>query len=337
MQRVPENITTITWRHYLLTQFRVIVTYIRLLFIPLNQRLDYDYPLAKSIFELPTISSLLFLTVILTGAIRIFSKYRMISFSILWFFITLLPESSFIPIKDVIFEHRCYLPMMGYSIFLVCGVYYIFEKKNISFAVTILLAIVSLYSVLTYSRNLVWRDELSLWSEAVRKAPDKARPYLNRGSANSERGDLDKAISDYSRALELDPGYEEAYDGLGTAYYRKGDLDRAFSNYNKAISVNAYYAPAYLHRGLIRDLKGDFEPAISDYNKAIEINPSYEDAYNNRGTAHAGKGYTRMAISDFSEAIRLNPYNGLAHHNRALAYKKETEARKMDAQKRQDR
>ena len=47
--------------HYLLTQFRVMVTYIRLVFLPFNQNLDYDYPIFKSIFELPVLISFLFL------------------------------------------------------------------------------------------------------------------------------------------------------------------------------------------------------------------------------------------------------------------------------------
>ena len=94
------------------------VTYIRLLFLPFNQNLDYDYPVFKNIFELPVLISFLFLIAVLFFAKRLFLKYRLVSFSIFWFFLTLLPESSFLPIKDVIFEHRLYLPLVGYSIIL---------------------------------------------------------------------------------------------------------------------------------------------------------------------------------------------------------------------------
>ena len=131
MRRVLETPPGISPWQYLFTQFRVIVTYIRLLFIPINQNLDYDYHIVKSLFELPALASLIFLGSILTIAIRIFSKYRLISFGIFWFFLTLLPESSIIPIKDVIFEHRLYLPMVGFSFFLVSYIYYIFENKTL--------------------------------------------------------------------------------------------------------------------------------------------------------------------------------------------------------------
>ena len=76
--------------HYLLTQFRVMVTYIRLVFLPFNQNLDYDYPVFKNIFELPVLISFLFLTAILYSAKHLFSKYRLVSFSYLLVFFDLV-------------------------------------------------------------------------------------------------------------------------------------------------------------------------------------------------------------------------------------------------------
>lgn len=90
--------------HYLLTQFNVIVTYIRLLIIPLNQNLDYDFAVTKSFFEWPTLISFLFLISILLATKQLFQKYKLLSFSILWFFITLLPESSVLPIRSPIWR-----------------------------------------------------------------------------------------------------------------------------------------------------------------------------------------------------------------------------------------
>ena len=101
-------------------------------FFPLNQNLDYDYPVFKSIFEFPVLVSFLFLATILFFAKRLFLKYRLVSFSIFWFFLTLLPESSLLPIKDVIYEHRLYLPMVGYSMFLVSGMYYLIGEEYVS-------------------------------------------------------------------------------------------------------------------------------------------------------------------------------------------------------------
>ena len=144
------------------------VTYIRLVFLPLNQNLDYDYPIFKSIFALPVLSSCLFLIIVLFSAQRLFSKYRLVSFSIFWFFLTLLPESSVIPLADVIVEHRLYLPLAGYSMFLVSGVYYLLGKNSLKMMVIVLTMIIGCNSVLTYQRNKVWRDDLTLWNDVVK-------------------------------------------------------------------------------------------------------------------------------------------------------------------------
>ena len=148
--------------HYFLTQLRVMVTYLRLLILPINQNLDYDYPVFRSLLELPVLLSTILIGILIFTAIKVFQKHRIISFAIFWFFLTLLPESSFIPIRDLVYEHRLYLPMFGFSLFLVYTIYYLTDTRNLRLAVALLSAIVIAYSVLTYSRNFVWKDEISL-------------------------------------------------------------------------------------------------------------------------------------------------------------------------------
>jgi protein O-mannosyl-transferase len=105
----------ITAREYLLTQFSVILTYIRLFIVPVNQNLDYDYPIAHSLLEWHPLLGVLSLAVIIVLGIFLFRRYRLISFGIFWFFLTLSVESSIIPIsQNVIFEHRTYLPGLGF-------------------------------------------------------------------------------------------------------------------------------------------------------------------------------------------------------------------------------
>ncbi len=120
---------------YLYTQFNVLVYYIVLLIVPANQNLDYDFPISKGLFETPVLNqgtvlnyplpppivSLIILLCILGLGVYLFLKSRrtgskralVASFSIFWFFIILSPTSSFVPIVDVIFEHRLYLASLG--------------------------------------------------------------------------------------------------------------------------------------------------------------------------------------------------------------------------------
>ena len=320
MQRIGEDVPEISSWHYLLTQFRVMVTYIRLVFLPLSQRLEYDYPIAKALTDLPTLASLVVLIFILYFAKRIFNKYKLLTFSIFWFFLSLLPESSIIPIKDVIFEHRLYLPMVGYSFFLVSILYYLLGQQALRRMITILFIITISYSILAYNRNAIWENEFMLWSDTVRKSSQIPRPYIILGNAYDAKGEHDQAILNYNKAIQSIPNNARPYNSRGIAYAAKGDYDKAILDYDRAIGLDPKFAEAYNNRGVAYAAKGDYDKAISDYNKAIQLIPTLAHAYNNRGVAHVVKGNFAQAISDYDKAIKLNPNYAETYSNRGSLY-----------------
>ena len=152
---------------------------------------------------------------------------------------------------------------------------------------------------------------------------DKARAVVcfTKGVSYQDKGQWDKAIAEYNKAIEINPSYAEAYYNRGLAYAQgKGQFDKAISDWNKAIELNPSYAEAYNNRGNAYQAKGQYDRAISDYTKAIEINPSYAEAYYNRGVAYGRKGQYDQAISDCNKAIELNPSYAKAYYNRGVAH-----------------
>ena len=124
----------------------------------------------------------------------------------------------------------------------------------------------------------------------IEKPPEKllstkeaAETYLNRGVANSQKGEYKGAISNYSKAVEIDPGFVVAYLNRGYTYSRLGEHEKAISDYNKAIELNPRYAIAYNNRGFVYRKMGEYDKAIADFTKAIELDPKYATAYYNRG------------------------------------------------------
>jgi protein O-mannosyl-transferase len=320
VRSVIHGLNGISSVHYFLTQLRVMVTYIRLVFLPLHQNLDYDYPVSKTIFEIPVLASLSFLILVLFWAKRIFSKYRLISFSIFWFFLTLLPESSFLPFKDVIVEHRLYLPMAGYSIFLVSSMYYLWGKRSLKTMVIVLVGIITCYSVLTYQRNRVWKDDITLWNDTVGKSPHKARAYANRGVGYDRQGEYAKAMVDFNKAIDIDPQLAEAYISRSSLYAQQGKIAQALSDYDTIIKLMPDDGKTYYSRSVIYAQQGHWTRAIEDLNKAIELNPNYEEAYNNRGGIYAKQDELIPAIFDLNKAIEINPEDTDTYNNRYVVY-----------------
>lgn len=126
------NISTtsgITAKTFWLTSLNVIWTYIRLLFLPIKQNLDYDYPIARTLFEFPTLLSFLGHIAVMSAAFWLYKKkgWLLIPFGVAWFYIGLSPVQSFVPIIDVIFEHRAYMPSIGFFIVFVAAYEGLFE------------------------------------------------------------------------------------------------------------------------------------------------------------------------------------------------------------------
>lgn len=329
MRRANESVANISVWNYALTQFKVVATYIRLLFLPLNQNLDYDYPLSKALFEFPTLAGLLFLVSVAISAFKMFSKYRFASFGIFWFFLTLLPESSIVPIKDVIFEHRLYLPMVGFSFFLMSIIYCMLKAKTAWFAIIISVLLTASYATMTYKRNLLWQDEERFLSDIISKSPGKARAYNNRGDYYSRIGEYDKAVSDFNKAMQLDNFYADAYYNLGTLYAKNGDFKQAIFNLNKAINVDPNDAEAYMNRGVCFYQAKELGQSISDFKKALVINKNYVDAYVNLGKIYSEAGNTKEAMGLFKRALEIDPFYLDAYTALAILYGKTGNAQEI--------
>ncbi|TAL27407.1 MAG: hypothetical protein EPN94_01580 [Nitrospirae bacterium] len=123
----PET-SSISRQEYFLTQFRVIWTYIKLLILPINQNLDYNYGLSRGLLApLTTLFGVIGITALFGLAVFLFKRQKVISFFILWFFLILAPTSSVAVLPDVIFEHRMYLPSLGYFVIFAFGAFRVSE------------------------------------------------------------------------------------------------------------------------------------------------------------------------------------------------------------------
>jgi len=310
----------ITAQNYLFTQFSVIVKYIQLLIFPLNQNLDYDFPVSNSFFDIRTVLSFIFLLFLLALGIFLYKKQRIISFGIFWFFLTLFIESSFIPIHDVIYEHRTYLPSVGYFLILSVVIFILLWKKYKNFAIIIFVVLIGANSILAFNRNQVWKNELTLWSDVVLKSPNKARPFANRGTVYDEMGQQDKAIADYTQALKIDSNYALAYSNRGLIYGSRGDYDPAIIDFSRALKIDSNNTFALWNRGITYSILKQWDDAIIDYSRLIEVNPKKFDPYFNRGVAYENLKKWDLAIKDYTLAISQNPKHVKAYNNRGIIY-----------------
>jgi tetratricopeptide (TPR) repeat protein len=314
---------------YLFTQFRVIVDYIRLAVFPAGQNLYHHYALSQSFFEARTVLSFAFLLSIFVFSIWLLRRSRKTSnaygliagFGIMWFFLTLSVESSVIPITDVMYEHRMYLAMFGAASAFGAGAFHAFERagvKNMAAAGCAFMVFTAApLAAATFERNLVWRDELTLWEDVVRKSPELDAGHNAVGVVYIKRGRIDEAIEKFAAALRLNPRYAAAHYNLGVAYYHKDMLDSAIGHYTMALEFRPDHAAANNNIGVAYARKGLLDEAIGHFENALKSRPDYPEAYNNLGLVHEKKGLMEEAAGFYRSALELNPQyeearNGLA-------------------------
>ena len=225
---------------YFLTEIRVIVRYIYLVFFPVGSTLNYEFRSSYSFFEPAVLACFLFLSLLVMLAWAIRRKYKVFSFSIFWFFLALAPTSSFVPILDVIFEHRLYLPLLGVCLSFPVLMELLVEqaKQHSKFAFSAgtvgMLVLVALI-VGTLQRNYVWSDEVRLFEDAVAKSPKSGRAWDNLMWSYFKRGEYQRAAETTSRALVLLPDQADDFkNSMALMFLRTGRYDEAIPIYKAA-------------------------------------------------------------------------------------------------------
>lgn len=237
---------------YLLTQFGVIADYVRLFVLPLNQNIYHDYSPAISFWSLNVIAPLLILLSLLGISFYLYARsdtspaFRLISFGVFWFFITLSVESSIIPIPMLMNEYRVYLPSVGLITALTAGVFMLSGRLRLNrrALVAALSALVIILATAAYARNSLWRSEIRLWEDAVKKSPNLYKARNNLGMAYMSEGLTDKAIEQFRASVALNLDYEDAHFNLGIAYLEKGLFDEAKKEFSLALQINPNDAEA---------------------------------------------------------------------------------------------
>jgi hypothetical protein len=305
------RLQTITSRSdYLFTQFRVILTYIRLLFLPINQSVDYDYTLSHGFFEPAVIGAFSALTLLLVLGIVLLRKsrsgradLRLIAFGLFWFFLTLSIESSILPIIDLIFEHRVYLPSVGaIAAVTTAGVGVAWRRNHGRYQAPVCIVFLLLAVLLAgvaWKRNLVWKTEVTLWEDATAKKPLNSRAWNNLGGAYIKEKSADKALQALVRAIELDPSKAAAWNNLGIAIDLKGVYRDRFNKTKEMFSapqavedetVSRWLGDANNNLGLAYEILGNLPKAAENYRNAAGYNPALGLAYYNLGLVSAAMG-----------------------------------------------
>jgi tetratricopeptide (TPR) repeat protein len=238
-------------------------------------------------------------------------ELRLIAFGIFWFFLTLAVESSFIPIADVIFEHRLYLPSIGVATAVATLIALGREKTSTLCGGNIPLLVaaiaISALAFSTWQRNEVWQNEVRLWGDVARKSPEKSRPWYNLGTHLTDTGRPGEAIPALSRAVAIDPRHTEAWYNLGRSFLLNKQPGLALAPLRAAINLDPSMANATINLAVALIHIGKPEEAIPLLEGLKQRLPNLPEARHNLAIAYIGIHDLAAARRELAVLQRLSP------------------------------
>ncbi len=325
---------------YAVTQFGVILHYLKLTIWPHPLILDYFWPAAKSLNAIlvPGMVVTILAGITLWGVVR----NKPWSFIGAWFFIILSPSSSFVPIMDeYVNEYRMYLPSLAPLTLIVMTVFAGMQwcskrvwpdltgtnatvrKAGVVMFVLVTVFCASILGLMTYRRNQDYSTEISIWTDNVKKAPENPRGYMSLGSAYFTEGQYTSAIEAHKKAIALYPDFFIAYYNLGLAATEAKQTELAVDAYQNAIRIRPDFLEAHINLGIIYAVAQEFKSATHEFKKALSISPNNQSALKNLQIVLNSEainlfniqGNKTGAIEKFKEVLSLNPNNEDAKNN----------------------
>jgi tetratricopeptide (TPR) repeat protein len=296
---------------YLFTQPGVILHYLRQTFWPHPLVFDYLWPIATQVRQQVPQT----ITLVALGVLTLWALVRNHPLGVAgaWFFITLAPTSSFVPIADVCVEHRMYLPLAAVLALVVVGGWRLLSgwlpgqpARWVGGSLLVLTA--AALALLTSERNRDYRSDLTLWRTVVEARPRNPRAHMNYASALVEHaGDFERAVPHLRRAATLSPRYADAYTNLASAYLGLNQREEAQRALGWAAALEPNSPWVLWQQGNLAHLNKDLSKAQELLKQSIALNPIFAPPYVNLAQVLKDAGQLAEAQDALRRATELAP------------------------------
>ena len=314
--------------YYLATQTVVLLFYIRLAIFPFGQNLDHGYPYLESLSN-AVLPGLLLTLILAFGAFRL-AQRKPSGFLVVSFFLVLAPTSSIVPISDLAFEHRMYVPLAS----LILGaVTWICRSKlwggNQNY---LLIALVCLLTIASIVRCQTWRNEVTLWRDCATKAPHNPRPFSELATALAKENRFDEAIENFEVALEIidnppknifiqQKSENRIASRLGKLYFVTGRREMAKELFRKWFDGDEYFYQ-HLDAALLFADSGDMthaEPLFDSARKLAGTDQQQAFVLVEHGRSLLSSNRAVEGRKLLQQAVQLDASNWKAHNNFGIA------------------
>ena len=225
-----------------------------------------------------------FNSLLITLGVRLRKHQPVISFMILWYFVTLLPVLNLLPSHPIVADRYAYLPSYAFCFMVAYGLIQLWLHINKWLVTGIILLLMLGWAGKAFKQNQVWRNEQTLFENAVRYAPGVNMVVTSLGRVYFHSGQYQRALDLFRRAQEQDP-HDPHYDyfrGL-LAFSLEGNISKANYYFRQSIMRKDDFIEGLYYAGMLSEKTGDIGLAKQLYQRAIDSREY--DVSNLRGLA----------------------------------------------------
>ena len=320
---LPAETSNFTRMEYLSAQFGVFYKYLLLLVFPISQNADYFIRIEAPLFGVSQIIGVLLVLGFISLSIFLFRKNKLLSFGILFILLSMSVESGLIPIKDIMMEHRMYLPMLGFGFILTGIVMQWIPFRSLSTVTIAGILILLIMAAGTYNRNKVWKTEISLWEDCLKKNPENPRAMSNLGlaikvnanyapSAQLRNQELARALGFFNKSIEGDTIFVQAYLNRGLTYFELGQYGKAIKDIEVVVEKRPQREYLYFYiEGVAAAKQGLLDNAEKSLDHAATMNNDFAPLYMWRGLVAKEMKDDNKAIENYKKSLKIDPSQGM--------------------------
>jgi tetratricopeptide (TPR) repeat protein len=319
--------------HWWFTQAQVLFLYLKLAIWPWPLVIHYEVPYLTTIAQ--AWPWLLAVGLLAVGTLVLFWRRSSVAFVAIWIIAVLSPTLVIPLVNEIVAERRMYVPLAAIVPFLIVGGYVVLERVWLSVAkplphdaihrgpmaafvvVTILLVIA--FGCVSSHRLLAYREELTLWQDAVLHQPHDPMVQFNLGTLLVEAGRVPKAIGHLQEAVRLDPESYESNYNLARAFEDTSRPQDAATHYREALRLRPEDPASHYNLARLLEEAGELSKATDHYRQAVAAQSDFPAAHTNLGILLLNAGHTKKAIEHFEAALQGQEDTGNCI-NLAMAY-----------------
>ena len=326
--------------NYMITQTYVALLYFFSFFLPIHLSADTDLSGFSTMYDLRFIAGFAFILLMLQVVFLTYRKplFKPIAFGILWWFIALVPTSTFFPLSEMMNDHRMFFPNAGLvlsvGLTFVLLIHYVFRNSQIRFSVPLLLSgliLFSAYGYGTFQRNHIWSNGDLLWKDVTEKSPKNGRGWMNYGLGLMSKGDYAGAEQVFKKAEEFVPRYSYLHINLGVLKEALGDTLAAEQYFKNGVAYGFDNPETFYFYGRFLQRRKRYDEAIGVLQKSLQLSEGHLYSRDLLMTIYYEQGDKANLTAMINSTLGLQPTE-----ETALYYKNITENNKTELQASED-